>query len=132
MNAQFTLRLIATFATLAVGLAGIGIFGVVSYSMSRRTREIGIRLALGEQPRDIAKMVLMDAMLVAVPNLAVGLDVSVEFGRLIRHTLYGVSPVDLVTLVASTALLLAVAAVGCYVPARRVTRVDAMVALRSE
>ncbi len=131
-DAQFTLWLIAAFAVVAVSLAGIGIYGVMSYATSRRTREIGIRLALGEKPSRITQVVVTDAMFVVVPSVAVGLAVSIGVGRLIRHTLYGVSPADGVTLTAATAVLLVVATIGCYLPARRATRIDPMRALRSE
>ncbi len=131
-QARFNLVLMASFGVVALTLAAIGIYGVISYSVSQRTREIGIRLALGEEPARIRNAVVQDGMRLVVASLTVGLLLSAALGRVLATLLYGVSPTDLVTLGAAALPLLLAALVGCYLPARRATRVDPLIALRAE
>jgi ABC-type antimicrobial peptide transport system permease subunit len=100
--------------------------------VNQRTKEIGIRMALGGDPSRIRNLVLMEGMRLVLGSLAIGLIVSAALGRLVASLLFGVSPTDVVTLGAAAALLTVVAMVGCYLPARRATLVDPLVALRTE
>jgi putative ABC transport system permease protein len=125
-------QLIATFAGLALVLAAVGIFGVISYVVVRRKHEIGVRLAVGAQQGDILRLVLGQGTRLAMIGLAAGLVASLALGRALSSLLFQVSPFDPVTLGSVSALLLAVALVACYVPARRAMRVDPLEALRHE
>lgn len=124
--------LFGTFAALALLLAAVGLYGVLSYIVSQHTRDIGVRLALGATSDGIVREILARGLRPAIVGVAVGLGLVVAFGRLIAGMLYEVSPVDSVTLVLAPTFLLATAALACYVPARRATRVDPIVALRTE
>jgi putative ABC transport system permease protein len=124
--------LLTAFAGTALILAAIGIYGVISYSVSRRTHEIGVRTAMGARPSDVLRLVLGQGMLLVAIGLGIGLAASLALGGIITSMLYEVSINDPTTL-AGTALLLAlVALLACYIPARRATQVDPMVALRNE
>jgi len=125
-------RLASLFALLALLLAAVGIYGVVSYSTSRRAPEIGIRLALGAVPRDIIGWILKQALVVASIGLALGLAGYFALSRALAGVLYGVSPTDGVSLVGSVLILAGIALVASYIPARRAVRVDPVAALRSE
>ena len=129
---RFLMRLLAIFAATAVGLALLGIYGVISYSVAQRTREIGIRMALGARPGDVQRMVVGGGMRLALLGLAAGTLGALGLSRLIAAQLYGVQPSDPATLAAVLALMCAVAALAAYLPARRAARVDPMVALRHE
>ena len=129
---RFTTQLLTAFASLALLLAVVGIYGLISYYTSRRTHEIGIRMALGAQRADVMRLVLREGMLLSGLGIVLGIVVSFGFARTLANLLYGVSPVDLVSFAGSAALLLAVGIVACYIPARRAMRVDPMVALRYE
>jgi putative ABC transport system permease protein len=129
---RFTMALLSGFGALALVLAAIGIYGVLSYTVAQRTNEIGIRVALGARASDVARMVLREAMLMAVLAVAVGWVGALAFARLLRSLLFEVSPSDPATLVAVSCAVLAVAAVSAFVPAWRAMRVDPMVALRYE
>src|SRR6266480_4451103 len=129
---RFLMLLLVAFAGLAVALAAVGIYGVMSYLVTQSTREIGVRIALGAQPRQVLGVVLGHGMLLAGLGAIVGVAGSLALTRLLRSQLYGVTPTDAVTLGGVTALLLLVAMVACVIPARRATRVDPMVALRYE
>jgi putative ABC transport system permease protein len=120
------------FAGLALLLAGIGIYGVLAYSVSARTREVGIRMALGAQPADVTRLVLKEGMSLAGVGVALGLFASLALTRLMRGLLFGVSASDPLTFGAITLLLLGVACLACWLPARRATKVDPLVALRYE
>jgi len=129
---RFNTVLLALFAGLAAALAAIGIYGVIGYSVTERTHEIGVRLALGATRRDVLTMVLRQGMAMAAIGTAVGVAVSLAVVRLISTLLYGVGAADPATFTAIPLLLIAVAFVASYVPARRATRVDPVFALRAE
>ena len=124
--------LFSIFGLLALVLAAIGIYGVMAYAVTLRTQEIGFRLALGAQRSDLLRLVVGQGMALAVTGLVVGLVLAVGLGRLIAQLMFGIRPHDPVTLAGVALGLALVALVACYVPARRATRVDPMVALRSE
>jgi len=129
---RFNLFLIGVFAAVGLVLAAVGIYGVISYSVSQRTHEIGIRMALGAARHEILKLVIHRGMLLAVFGVAIGLGGSLLLTRLIRTQLFGVPATDPLTFVSVSALLLTVALFACLVPARRATKVDPMEALRYE
>jgi putative ABC transport system permease protein len=128
---RFSMEMIALFALTALLLAGLGIYGVISYMVSERTHEMGVRLALGAQRGEVVGLVLRQGLGLAIAGGAVGLAGALIVTRAMAGLLYGVSPNDPLTFGAVTALLTAVALVACYVPARRAMRVDPIVALRS-
>jgi putative ABC transport system permease protein len=129
---KFTMTLLAIFAALAVVLAAIGLYGVMSYSVSQRTHEIGIRMALGAQKKDVLKMVVGQGMGLAVTGVFVGIAGSLGMTRLMSGLLFGVSATDPVTFILLAMVLAGVAFAANYIPARRATAVDPMVALRYE
>jgi predicted permease len=121
-----------SFALLALALAGLGIYGVMAYAVSQRTREIGIRMALGAQAGNVMKLVVKRGMFLALVGLVFGLAGAIMLTRLMSSVLYGVSATDFVTFVAVTFLLGLVVLIACYLPARRATRVDPMSALKCD
>lgn len=129
---RFNSLLLSTFAGLALILASVGIFGVVSYSVTQRRREIGIRMALGAERRRVTRMVILDGGVLALIGISLGLVAGFFLARLIRSFLFETAPGDPATYVAVSVLLAAVALAACYVPARRAARIDPMAALRSE
>lgn len=129
---RFNLLLLATFAAVALVLAAVGIYGVMSYSVSRRTHEIGLRMALGAQPGDVLRVVVGQAMALATIGACVGLVGALALGRFMSSFLYGVQPSDPLTFLAMSAILGAVALAASYIPARRATRIDPLHALRHE
>lgn len=129
---RFLLTLLAGFAALALALASLGIYGVISYGVSQRGVEIGIRMALGARPAGIQWNVLKEAVGLSAAGLAVGLLAAYALTRLFRALLYAVEPADAATYAAITVLLLAVAAVAGFLPSRRASRIDPVVALRAE
>ena len=129
---SFNATLLTAFATLSLLLAAVGLFGVMSYVAGQRTIEIGIRIALGASRQQVMRKMLMDGMWPAVLGLAVGLAASLEAGRLMRDLLYEIEPLDPAVFAVVAAVLLAVAAFACFVPARRASRLDPMQALRTE
>jgi putative ABC transport system permease protein len=129
---RFPMILLSAFASLALALSAVGIAGVVGYAVVQRTHEIGIRMALGAQPRDVLVLVLGGSMLWTLGGLAVGIVGALALTRLLGSLLYEVQPADPLILTATAFVLAAVALAACYVPARRAMRVDPMVALRYE
>lgn len=130
--ARLAARVLGSCGSIALVLASVGIYGLLSYSVSQRTREIGIRMALGANHRDVFRLVLGQALLLTGTGLFVGLILAVGAGRLLRGMLYGIHPADPASLTAITALLITVSALAAYIPARRAIRIDPMVALRYE
>jgi putative ABC transport system permease protein len=123
---------LGVFATLALLLAAVGLYGVMSYTVTQRTNEIGIRVALGANPRDVMKLVIIQGMVLVLIGVAVGSLASLGLARLIETLLFDVEPTDPLTFGASAALLAIVALLACWIPARRAAKVDPMVALRQE
>jgi putative ABC transport system permease protein len=129
---RFSTLLMSLFAFLAIALAAIGIFGVISYTVTERTQEIGIRLALGAQRRDVSKLVVGHGMRPVLIGLVLGLIASGLLTHLMKTLLFNISPTDPFTFFSVALIVMLVALVACYIPARRATRVDPMVALRYE
>ena len=127
---RFRTFLLGSFSAMALVLAAVGIFGVISYSASQRTQEIGIRTALGAQRRDVMRLILGEGAKLALLGLGIGLVLALPLTRLIASLLYGVSTTDPLTFGAVAIVLFSVAVAACYIPARRATRVDPIVALR--
>jgi ABC-type antimicrobial peptide transport system permease subunit len=130
---RFYMTLLTLFAAVALVLAAVGIFGVLSYAVSQRTREIGIRMALGAQGRRVLGLVIREAMLLTAGGIAIGITSALLLsGPLVSAFLFSTSPHDAGTFASVAALFLAVALVASYIPARRATRVDPIVALRAQ
>ncbi len=131
-SSRFQAVLLLVFAGLAVALAMIGVYGIVSYSISQRTNEIGIRVALGARSADVVRLVLQEALALAAIALLLGLAGSLALSRVLRSLLFEVTPTDPLTLALVCILVLAVSALASVLPARRATRIDPIVALRYE
>jgi putative ABC transport system permease protein len=129
---RFSTLLLGLFAALAVTLAAVGLFGLLSHLVTLRTHELGIRLALGAERRDVLRMVIGQGVRLALLGLAIGLAGALALGPVLRTQLFGVEPTDPVTLASVAAGLLMIALFACYLPARRATRVDPMIALRQQ
>jgi putative ABC transport system permease protein len=125
-------NVLGSFGVLALILAAIGIYGVMSYVVAGRTREIGLRMALGAQLRHVRQLILRQGMMLAGIGLILGLAVVFVLARFLTSMLYGVSPSDPVTFVGISFLLAMVALLACYLPARRAARIDPMIAIREE
>jgi len=131
-NDRFEMILFGGFAVLALLLATVGIYGVISFAVAQRTYEIGIRMALGARRSEVVRLIMGSGMRMAAAGVAIGLAGAMGLGRLMHATLYGVESADLSSLCSVAVLLLAVALLGCWFPARRSAAVDPMQALRSE
>jgi putative ABC transport system permease protein len=129
---RFALFVLALFASVAMLLAVSGIYGVLGHAVAQRTREIGIRIALGAARRDILRMVLSEGGKLAAAGVVLGLIVSYLMTQFLRALLYGVTPTDPLTFALVALLLLSTALIACWIPARRASRVDPMIALRAE
>jgi predicted permease len=127
---RFAMLLLAAFAALALSLASVGIYGVISVLVNQGTREIGIRLALGATPEGILAMVVRHGMTVALVGVGIGLGGAFIVGRAMENLLFGTAPTDAVTFATVCLVLLGVAAIGSYVPARRAARIDPAISLR--
>ncbi len=129
---RFNLILLSIFGGVALLLAAVGIYGVISYGVTQRTHEMGIRTALGAKPRDVLKLVVRQAMVLALGGVGIGLLASFALTRLMKGLLFSVSVTDPMTFVAIAGLMTSIALLACLIPARRATKVDPLVALRSE
>ena len=129
---RLTTRLLGIFAAMAVALAAVGIYGVMSYSVAQRTRELGVRMALGAEGRDLLAMILRQGMKQALLGVAIGVVAALALTRLMAGLLFAVTPTDPVTFTLIALSLLCVAFVACIMPARRATKVDPLQALRHD
>jgi ABC-type antimicrobial peptide transport system permease subunit len=129
---RFSMLLLTLFAMLALGLAAIGIYGVLAYLVTQGTRELGIRLALGATPRDLLLLVVRQGMSVAAAGMVLGLAGALALTRFMRALLFGVQASDPMTFVSIALTLTLVALVACYVPARRAASIDPIVSLRAD
>jgi putative ABC transport system permease protein len=126
----FNAMMLTIFGLVALALASVGLYGVMSYLVAQRTRELGIRIALGGQPSAVRRVVVRESLLIAVAGLAIGLAASLLLSRALRGLLFGVPPTDVATYAGVSGLLLVVALAASYGPARRATRIDPVTALR--
>jgi putative ABC transport system permease protein len=129
---RFAMTLIAVFATFALVLSAVGIYGVLAFLVEQRTAEIGVRIALGADARQVVKLVLGEGMLLAGLGIGLGLGGAAVIARLVATLLFGINPFDPVSFGGITSLLLVVAVLACYLPARRALRIDPLAALREE
>ena len=129
---RFNMELLGVFAVTALLLAAAGLYAVIAYLVSQRTREIGIRLALGATPRHILRLMMGQGMKLTLIGVAIGLVGAIAVTRLMRSLLFAVAPTDLMTFGISSVVLIVVALLACFIPARRATKVDPLVALRYE
>jgi ABC-type antimicrobial peptide transport system permease subunit len=131
-DARAIAQLSGFFAVFALLLGAIGLYGVMAYNVSRRTREIGIRMAIGAQRHTVLRMVMRESLLVVTIGVALGIPAALGMGHFISSQLFGLSPRDPLTLTAASLLLTAASVVASYLPARRAAEIDPMVALRHE
>jgi putative ABC transport system permease protein len=129
---RFRAWLIGIFAMLALVLAAVGVYGVMSYAVTQRTSEIGIRVTMGAQPRDVFRIIVGEGLRLALVGIAIGLVTALALTRLLRRFLFGISAYDPITFIGVSVILTVVAVAACYFPARRATQVDPLVALRYE
>jgi predicted permease len=129
---RFIEQLSSVFGLLAISLASIGLYGVMAYNVARRTREIGIRMAIGAEPADVRWQVLRESLMLVSAGIVIGVPVAIAGTRLVRSMLFGLGAADPVVLISAAALLMSVAALAGFLPARRASRVDPMIALRYE
>ena len=124
--------LLASLAGLALAIAAIGLYGVVAYAVSRRTREIGLRIALGATPREVLRMVLSEGLMVAAAGIVIGVGIALLLARVMARLLFGIAPTDPASFLLAAAGLLALTLVAAYIPARRAARIEPVRALRAE
>jgi putative ABC transport system permease protein len=129
---RFAVALLGAFAVLGLLLAAVGVYGVMAYSVSRRAREMGVRMAMGAQSGDVLRMVLREGLKLTAIGVAIGLPASLAVTQLMKTLLYGVSAADPLTFAGVPLLLAVVAMIACWIPARRAARIDPMTALRQE
>jgi macrolide transport system ATP-binding/permease protein len=129
-QARMGVALLSVFGLLALGLASIGLYGIMAYSVNQRKREIGLRMALGAAEATVLGLILKQGMSLVLTGVLIGLVSALVVGQLLKRMLYGVAGSDPVSVAAAAAVLLAVALLACYLPARWASRVDPMVALR--
>jgi ABC-type antimicrobial peptide transport system permease subunit len=129
---RFLMVLLIVFAGLTLTLAAVGIYGVMSYTVTQRTQEIGIRMALGARPADVLKLVVKGGIGLAVTGVGIGVVIAFGLTRLMEAVLFGVKPTDALTFALGSLALVAVAGLACYVAARRATKVDPLIAMRNE
>jgi putative ABC transport system permease protein len=129
-GAKIGVGLLGVFGLLALGLASVGLYGIMAYSVNQRRREIGVRMALGASEGSVSLLILRQGMMVVLSGVALGVGLAVLLGRALSHFLYGVTGSDLLSLGAASLILLLVAFLACYLPARSASRVDPLVALR--
>jgi putative ABC transport system permease protein len=129
---RFNMTLLITFAALALVLSAVGVYGVINYSVTLLRRELGIRIALGAQPKDVLRLVLGQGLALVLAGIGIGLAGAFGLTRLMTKLLYGVAATDFLTFASVSAVLLGVGLVASYLPARRATKVDPMIALRAE
>jgi putative ABC transport system permease protein len=130
LPARLAGSVLGIFGLVALALAAAGIFGVMAYSIAQRTHEIGIRMALGAEARDVLRLIIGQGLKLVLIGIGIGLAVALGLTRLMTSLLYGVSPTDPLTFIGVTLLLIFVALLACWIPARRATKVDPMIALR--
>lgn len=129
-TARLGVGLLGVFGLLALVLASVGLYGIMAYSVNRREREIGLRMALGAEQSSVLSLILRQGLTLVGMGIAIGLAASFVLGRALRRMLYGVSAADPLSLVGASVVLIAVAMLACYLPARSASRVDPMLALR--
>jgi putative ABC transport system permease protein len=129
---RFSLLLLGIFSLMALTLAAVGIYGVLSYAVTERTYEIGVRMALGAAPQSVLRLMIGRGMRPALLGLGIGLAAALGLTRMMKSLLFGLSATDPVTFISVTLLLLGVGLVACYLPARRAAKIDPLVALRHE
>jgi len=129
---RFNMVLLAIFAGLALILASVGIYGVMSYSVTQRTQELGVRMALGAQRRDIFSLVLKQGIILALIGVGIGVAGAIGLSKVLGSVLYGISATDPLTFISVALIMIVVALVACFFPARKATKVDPLTAMRYE